>query len=140
MMATVATSPRHSMEPSSQVARALLGKASGRRRSLPHVDTNGKNGRGEGANSDAPEAFLRREASLDAQLQYNGGSGASPRQAGEAGGPALERGGVGGGSLSLDFLRRESSLEALRFITSSPGKFGLDAGSAPSSLGSRGVR
>jgi len=91
--------------------------------------------------------FLRRESSLDAVLQLGNGS-SSPRsqtRGQEAAAIAdavsmpspsslagLERGGMGGGSLSLDFLRRESSLEALRFITASPGKLGQGP--------SRGVR
>jgi len=113
------------------MARALLGKRAGKRGSF-HGD-DGVGGKSPGRrDSDAPE-FLRREQSLDAVLGHSHRL-SSPRRLGshenEGGSLAspsgLERGGIGGGSLSLDFLRRESSLEALRFITASPGRFGPD--------------
>lgn len=106
------------------LARTLLGKRAGRRGSLNGGDE-APGAKSPGSRvSDAPE-FLRREQSLDAVLGHHSNRLGSPRrpashesEGGALGSPGqLER----GGSLSLDFLRRESSLEALRFITSSPG-------------------
>lgn len=132
MSATVsATSPRFALDKhSGQIARALMAKQHGRRRSLSQDEHGVRSPR----ELEAPD-FLRREASLEAVLRHGFHKG-SPRAALETSDPLevdatqLERGGFGGGSLSLDFLRRESSLEALRFITSSPSRFGLEA--APS--------
>ena len=125
---------RHGDSNAREVAREMLARQNGRRNSKGAPDgAQGLSPRETAASLDTTE-FLRRESSLDAVLQLGKGNG-SPRstrtQEADAVSmpspstiPGIERGGMGGESLSLDFLRRESSLEALRFITASPGKFG----------------
>lgn len=123
-----ATSPRFAFQHSGQAVAKHLLRKQGARRSFSNAQDDGV----KSPREEAPE-FLRREVSLEAVLRLGFQKGAqrgmeTADEGMEA--PSLERGGFAGGSLSLDFLRRESSLEALRFITSSPGRFGLEA--APS--------